>query len=59
MHLKELQNYSPELKEHFKAPQSKSITRLSPTRQNEAIEVIGKNIILRDLVEEIKKSRFL
>ena len=57
-YLKELQNYCPELKEHLEAPQSKSVTYLSPTSQNEMIEVIGKKIILRDIVEEIKKSGF-
>ena len=56
-YLKELQNYCPELKEHLEAPQSKSVTYLSPTSQNEMIEVIGKKIILRDIVEEIKKIR--
>ena len=54
----ELQNYCPELKEHLEAPQSKSVTYLSPTSRNEMIEIIGKKIILRDIVEEIKKSSF-
>ena len=57
-YLKELQNYCPELKEHLEAPQSKSLTYLSPTSQNEMIEVIGKKIILKDIIEEIKKSGF-
>ena len=56
-YLKELQNYCPELKEHLEAPQSKSVTYLSPTSQNEMIEVIGKKIILRDIVEEMKKKQ--
>ena len=51
-YLKELQNYCPELKEHLEAPQSKSVTYLSPTSQIEMI--IGKKIILIDVVEEIK-----
>ena len=47
------------MKEHLlEAPESKSVTYLSPTSQNEMIEVIGKKIILRDIVEEIKKSGF-
>ena len=58
-YLKELQNYCPELKEHLEAPQSKSVTYLSPTSQNEMIEVIGKKIILRDIAEKKKKIRFL
>ena len=31
---------------------------MSPTSQNEMIEVIGRKIILRDIVEEIRKSGF-
>ena len=53
-YLKEIQNYCPELKEHLEAPQSTSVTYLSPTSQNEMMEVIGKKIILRDIVDEIK-----
>ena len=46
-----------ELKEHLlEALESTSVTYLSPTNQNEMIEVIGKKIILRDIAEEIKKS---
>ena len=55
-YLKEPQNYCPEVKEHLQVPHSKSVTYLSHTSQNEMIEVIGKKIILRDIVEEIKKS---
>ena len=54
-YLKELQKFCHELKEHLQTPQSKSITYLCPTSQNEMIGVIGKKIILRDIVEEIKK----
>ena len=57
-YLKELQHYCPELKEHLQAPQNKHVTYLSPTSQNEMIEVIGKKIILGDIVEEIKTSGF-
>ena len=42
----------------LRAPQSKIVTYLSPASQNEMIEVIGKKIILKDIVEEIKKSGF-
>ena len=52
-YLKELQNYCPELKEHLETTQS-----MRPRSQNETIEVIGKKVILRDIVEEIKKSGF-
>ena len=58
-YLKELQNCCPKLKEHLQAPQSKSLTFLSPTSENEMIEVISKKITLRDIVEEIKKIRLL
>ena len=34
-YLKELQSYYPELKEHLAAPQSKNVTYLSPSSQNE------------------------
>ena len=53
--MKELQKFCHELKEHSETPQSKSITYFCPTSQNEMIGVIGKKIILRDIVEEIKK----
>ena len=54
--LKELQSYCPKLKKHLEAPQTKSVTYLSPTSQNEIIEVIGKKTFLRDTVEEIKNQ---
>ena len=40
----------------LQVPHSKSVTYLSHTSQNEMIEVIGKKIILKDIVEEMKKS---
>ena len=41
------------MKEHLETTQS-----MRPRSQNETIEVIGKKVILRDIVEEIKKSGF-
>ena len=58
IYLKKLQNLCPELKQHLQTRSIKSVTYLSPTSQNEMIELIGKKIILRDIVEEIKKSGF-
>ena len=57
-YLKELQKYCSGLREHLDAPQNKSIRYWIPTIQNEMIEVIFKKVLLRDIVEEIKKSSF-
>ena len=46
------------MKEHLDIPKVKSVTYVSPASQNEMIEVIGRKIILRDIVEEIRKSGF-
>ena len=46
------------MKQHLQTRSIKSVTYLSPTSQNEMIELIGQKIILRDIVEETKKSGF-
>ena len=46
------------MREYLEVPQSKTVTYLSPTSQNEMIEVMGKKIIFKDIAEKIKKSGF-
>ena len=48
-------NY-PVLQEHFKEPFRKEFTYLSPTIQNEMIDIIGKNIIQAILIDGVKKA---
>lgn len=56
--LKLLSIYNDTLRDHLNKPAMKSVTYMSPQTQNEILEVIGKHMILRDLVEEIKKARY-
>ena len=46
------------LKKHLTTPKAKNATYLSPRSQNEIINVIGHDIILANIVSEIKKARF-
>ena len=50
--------YNPTLHEHLSAPTMKCVTHMSPQTQNELLEIIGKHIILRDIVSEIVKSKY-
>ena len=46
------------LQNHFKSPPMRCVTYMSPQTQNEVIEVIGKHIILRRVVDDLKASKF-
>ena len=47
-----------ELRTHLESPQMRCVTYISGCTQNEVIEVLEKHIILREIVEEIKKAPF-
>ena len=53
-----LAKYNQPLCEHLNAPSMKCVTHMSPQTQNELLEVIGKHIILRDVVEEIIQAKY-
>ena len=56
--LKLISKYNETLASHLKNPAMKCVTYLSPQTQNELLDVIGKHIILRDIVKEIKEAHF-
>lgn len=56
--LKLLANYNDTLRDHLNKPAMKCVKYMSPQTQNEMLEVIGKQIILRDIVQEMKKARY-
>ena len=53
--LTEVVHYYPVLQEHLEEPFRKDVTYLSPTSQNEMIDIIGRNIIQATLVDGVKK----
>ena len=44
------------LREHMESPVMKNAKYLSPRTQNEIVEVLGKHIILRNIINEVKKA---
>lgn len=56
--LKLLAKYNEMLHSHLQYPAMKCVTYMSPQTQNELPEVIGKHIILRGIVQEIKEAKF-
>ena len=57
--IKLLAEHNDDLKAHLEAAQEKRTTKfLHPKHQNELIEIIGYNIIQRDILEEIRKAGF-
>ena len=57
--LQMIANHDNILKQHLDniQPSSRKITYLSPLIQNEIIEIIGQDIILKNLLEEIKAAK--
>lgn len=54
-----MSQYSPVIKAHLEKHEKKSnATYLSPQSQNELIDVIGKECIRANIVEDIQKARF-
>ena len=56
--LKMLANYDPILKGHLEKPRQSNATYISPRIQNELIDIIGKCIIQKSILEEIRKAKF-
>ena len=55
--LKTLGNYDPVLKNHLESPEMKNVTYMSPKTQNELLDIMAKDIILSDLISEIKGAK--
>ena len=51
--LEVIANYDPILKRHPETPRQRYGTYISPTIQNEIIDIIGKGIIQKSVLEEI------
>ena len=47
-----------ELHQHLQSPVMRNVTHMSPQTQNELIEVMGKHIVLRNIVDELKAARW-
>ena len=56
--VREIANYYPLLHEHVFTPLRKDVSYMSPTSQNELIEIIGKRIIQKKFIEEIKDAQY-
>ena len=56
--LKVIANYDHILKAHLVKPRQKNATYISSKIQNEIIDINGKEIILRSIIEEIQKAKF-
>ena len=54
----EIANYYPLLHKHIFTPLRKDVSYMSPTSQNELIEIIGKRIIQKKFIEEIKDAQY-
>ncbi|KAL5491305.1 hypothetical protein EMCRGX_G016568 [Ephydatia muelleri] len=46
------------LHQHLQSPAMRNVTHMSPQTQNELIEVMGKHIVLRTIVDELKAARW-
>ena len=55
--LKLLSQHDEVLRDYLASPRLLNVTYMSPRTQNELIEVIGKHIILRDVITEIKAAK--
>ena len=56
--LKMMANYDPILKNHLEKPKLRNATYISPRIQNELIDIIGKCIIQKSIIDEIKKAKY-
>ena len=56
--LKVLANYDAILKRHLEKPRQRHATYISPRIQNEIIDIIGKHIIQKSILEKIQQARF-
>ena len=56
--LKMMANYDPILKNHLEKPKLRNATYISPIIQNKLIDIIGKCIIQKSIIDEIKKAKY-
>ena len=56
--LKLVSNHDPVLKSHLKTPRLRNTTYISPHTQNEIIDIIGKRMIQKSIVDEVIQARF-
>ena len=57
--LKLLAVHDSVLKSHLETPAMRCVTDLSPQTQNELIEVMGKHIILKDILDDLNAATYL
>ena len=57
-YLKSISKYSPLLKKHLENPKQKNATYVSATIQNEVINIIGNDIILRHIINKVKSAKY-
>ena len=55
--LKLLAKHNETLNTHMKAPEMRCVTYMSPQIQNELLDVMGKHIVLHDIVQDIKEAK--
>ena len=55
--LKLLATTDDALSNHLELPAMRCVTHMSPQTQNELIEVMGKHIIIRQIVNEVKRAK--
>lgn len=56
--LKFVSGYNISLKDHLSSPQYRNATYVSPQTQNELINIIGKQIIQRKIIEEVREAQY-
>ena len=56
--LEQVANYDPVLKGHLGNPRQRNATYVSPKIQNEIIDIIGKNIIQKSILEQVRCANF-
>ena len=56
--LKAFSQHDSDLRVHLESPQYRNATYMSPQTQNEIIDIIGKKVIQKNLVEEVNRAKF-
>ena len=57
--LKLLAVHDSVLKSHLETPAIRCVTHLSPPTQNELIEVMGKHIILKGILDDLNAATYI
>lgn len=56
--MKVLGNHDKILLQHLQQPQMKTATYLSPQSQNEMIDILGKELIQKPILDEVREAKF-